>query len=468
MKRYAKAGVVSLALFSAACDDFLSGPGLNENPNSAIDASATAQFVAVQANMFTRLEGQLARFAGIFTQQLIGSNNQQRTQGTEYSVTELDVSGFMSGFYTGGGLVGMRKVQAAANAAGDAQWEGIAKIWEAYAFGTAASIWGDVPYSEANNGAILTPKLDTQEAVYTAVQALLDEGIALLSGAGPGPGSADLVYGGNVDRWRRAAYTLKARFHLHLVEREGNARYTAAIAAANQGINEAPTTAAQAIHGQAPGDFRSLHGSTLNVDANIWHQFLNSRQDIVAGNALVALLKARNDPRLTAYFDPTAAGVFGMDADLNVIGSTSASVVNVSVRRAATFRQPLITWAENQLILAEAKHKTGDVAGATTHVNNVRTAVGLPALASATFEDVMYEKYIAMYQNIDVWSDFRRSCLPLIKPYSTQEEVLGRLPYGSAERNANPNVPLPAAYPDKTTGPSQVRNWNDPNACPRP
>ena len=165
--------------FTAACDDFLSGPGLNENPNSPVDASATAQFVAVQANMFTRLEGQLARFAGIYTQQLIGSNNQQRTQGTEYGVSELDVSGFFSGFYTGGGLVGIRKVQAAANAAGDAQWEGIAKVWEAYAMGTAASIWGDIPYSEAGDPNILTPKLDPQEDVYARVQAVLDEAIAL-------------------------------------------------------------------------------------------------------------------------------------------------------------------------------------------------------------------------------------------------------------------------------------------------
>ena len=102
------------------------------------------------------------------------------------------------------------------------------------------------------------------------------------------------------------------------------------------------------------------------------------------------------------------------------------------------------------------------------HVNNVRTAVGMPALAAPTFQDVMYEKYIAMFQNIDVWSDFRRRCLPLVKPYLTRAEVLGRLPYGSAERTSNANVPLPAAYPAKTTGAGQVRNWNDPAACPRP
>lgn len=488
-RRYATAGVaLSLALLGVGCDNFLSGPGLNENPNDPLDATITARFVAAQANMFTRLEGQLARFGGIFTQQLIGSNNQQLIWGTQYGVSESDISGQMSGFYTGGGLFGLRQVQAAAMEAGDERWEGIAKIWEAYAMGTAASIWGDLPYSEAVTPEISSPKLDPQEDIYEAVQALLDEGIALLGGTGVGPGAADLIYGADTsatrrigfDRWRRAAYTLKARFHLHLVEREGAARYQAAIAAANLGINEAPTTPAQAMHGQAPGDFRALHGATANVDANIWQQFLAARQDIVAGHALVSLLKARSDPRLTAYFDPNGQGhIWGMDAEGVAVttgcpaGSAgaacrAAAVVNTSVRRVPTFRQPLITWAENQLILAEAKHATGDVAGATTHVNNVRAAVGLPALASATFQDVMHEKYIAMFQNIDVWSDFKRTCIPLVKPFSTEPEVLGRLPYGSAERTANPNLPLPASYPDKTTGSGKVRNWNDPVACPRP
>jgi len=492
-RRYATAGVaLSLALLGVGCDNFLSGPGLNENPNNPLDASATARFVAVQANMFARLEGQLARFAGIFTQQLIGSNNQQQIQGTRYGVSELDVSGFMSAFYTGGGLFGLRQVQAAAQEAENPFLEGIAKAWEAYAMGTAASIWGDLPYSEAVTEGITSPKLDPQLDIYNDVLALLDEAIGLIqSDTRPAtsmclPADGDLVYCPAADtvarqrrRWIAAANTLKARFNLHLVEREGSARYQAAITAANQGINEAPTSASQAIHG-APGDFRSLHGSTANVDANIWSQFLQARQDIVAGNALVSLLKSRNDPRLTAYFDPNSQGhIWGMDADgvevttgcpTGAAGAAcrAAAVVSVSGRRAPTFRQPLITWAENQLILAEAKHATGDVTGATTHVNNVRVAVGLAPLASATFRDVMEEKYIAMFQNIDGWSDFKRTCIPLVKPFSTRAEVLGRLPYGSAERTSNPNLPLPAAYPQKTTGAGQVRNWNDPTACPRP
>jgi hypothetical protein len=315
------------------------------------------------------------------------------------------------------------------------------------------------------------------------VQTRLDEGIAALqayvTSAPTGncvPTEGDLIYCATAvtralqaQRWIRAAYTLKARFHLHLVERNGVAEYTAALAAAQLGINEAPTTAAQAMNGQAPGDFRFFHGATQDVDANIWAEFLSTRQDLVAGNVLVQILKARTDPRLAAYFDANSAGQFVGSNQNNVPvpagGSSAPSVINTATRRAFTFRQPMVTWAENQLILAEAKFRTGDSTGAVANVNAVRAAVGMGALAAPTFVDVMTEKYIAMYQTIDVWSDYKRTCVPTVVPFGTNTEVLGRMPYGSAERTANPHIPLPSAYPTGTTGVSAFRNWNDPNPC---
>ena len=478
MRKYGKAGIVlSLALLGAGCDSFIQGPGLTETPNSPASGTKEQQLVAIEARMSTLMEGQLARTAGIYTQQIIGSNNQQLTV-TGYAYTESDYSGFFSGFYTGGGLVAMRNVQTLAHEADDKLLEGIAKVWEGLAFGTATSIWGDIPYSEANDPANPTPKLDSQQAVYTAVQKVLDDGIALLKAA-PSAGvceASDVIYcasgvtrADQIKRWVAAAYTLKARFSLDLVEKNGASAYTAALAAAQQGISEAPTTATQAMHGQAAGDFRFWHGSTQDLDANVWAGFLTARGgDIRAGNTLVQLLKDRNDPRLQAYFTANSAGTyFGLSQNNTTVGGT-ASEINITTRRAFTFRQPIITWAENQLIMAEAKFKLTGAADALPHVNAVRTAVGLPALASVTFDDVMLEKYIAMFQNIAVWSDYKRTCIPSITPNGTKTEVPGRIPYGSAERNANPNLPLPSQYPAKTTGASAQRNWNDPAACPKP
>ena len=492
MNTYTRAGaVLALTLVGAGCSDFLQGPGLTENPNNPTTGTPLQQLIAVQANMATRLEGQLARCAGVYTQQLIGSNNQQLSFCTQYRVTESDISGQMNGFYVGGGLLSMRAIQAAAQASGDQFLLGMTKVWEGLAIGTATSVWGDLPYSEAVNPNIAEPVLDSQESIYAGVETRLDEGITALQAALAGdttgncvPAQGDLIYcaaavprATEIRRWIRAANTLKARFHLHLVERHGNSEYGLALAAALNGISEAPTNATQAIHGQAVGDFRMFHGSVQDFDANIWGEFLSTRQDLVAGNVLVQILKTRNDPRLAAYFDANAQGQFvGADQNDSTIrapgcpalpAACPASVINTTVRRQFTFRQPIVTWAENQLILAEAKYMTGDSVGAVASVDAVRTAVGMPALGNVSFTDVMTEKYIAMFQNIDVWSDYKRSCIPAVTPFGKPPapEVLGRMPYGSGERTSNPHIPLPSAYPTGTTGSSPVRNWNDPNHC---
>lgn len=477
MKKYAIAGgVVLLAVFSAACNDFIQGPGLTENPNSPTEGGAPQQLVAVHQRMTTLFEGQLARTASIYTQQTIGTFNQQLSN-TRYQYSESDFSGFFSGFYTGGGLVAIRNVQTLSAEAGDQLLEGIAKIWEGLAIGTAASIWGDIPYSEALTDKV-SPKLDAQQDVYTAVQAELDDGIATLQSASSTGNCdpADLIYCAStipraqqISRWIAAAYTIKARFYLDLVEREGNSAYTSALNAAQQGILEAPTSATQAMHGQAPGDFRMFHGTSQDVDSNIWAGFLGQREDLALGEAFRNVLATRNDPRLAAYFTPNSSGNYiGRDQNNNVVGTGTSAVVNQPVRRALNFRQPIVTWAENQLILAEAKFKLNGADAALPHVNAVRTAVGMPALGAVTFQDVALEKYIAMFQNIAVWSDWKRNCLPVLIPnaQSGLSEVPGRIPYGSAERLNNPNLPTPSEYPAKTTGSSAQRNWNDPQACP--
>src|SRR5688500_20184511 len=94
-----------------------------------------------------------------------------------------DIPAHMSAFYTGAGLVGLRNIQAEANSLGDPFIEGIAKIWEGFAFGTATSVWGDLPYSEPLNPATLTPKLDPQQDIYAADQTTLDERLALSQAA---------------------------------------------------------------------------------------------------------------------------------------------------------------------------------------------------------------------------------------------------------------------------------------------
>jgi hypothetical protein len=465
-KKFTLAGLAAATLAVSGCSDFLTGAGIDENPNQPITSTTQQLFVAAQAQAFVRQEGQVARTAAMFIQQLSGTNNQQKDYGSSYLNTETAYSTMFSGFYTGGGLVDWRKIQANSRAAGDQQFEGIAKVWEALQMGTVASVWGDMPYREAISETT-APALDPQQQVYADLQALLSEAITLLGGTGPGPGGNDLVFGGNTARWTRVAYTLKARFHMHTAERLGTPAYQAALAAAQNGINEAPGSVADATNQQGAGNLRTFHGTT-EQEGNLWGQFIVARSDLAAGQALATILNGRpGDPRRAGYFtlinDPATCG--GAAASPCIISanrfgaaSTTPSIV-APERRPYNFRQPIVTWEENQLIMAEAKLALGDPT-AITHVNNVRATVGLPALGGpATLAMVMEEKYIALFQNIEVWNDYKRTCYPAILPAGAPvaKEIPGRLPYGLSERQNNRNIPLPNAQP--------LRNWNDPNPC---
>ncbi|MES2522114.1 MAG: SusD/RagB family nutrient-binding outer membrane lipoprotein [Gemmatimonadota bacterium] len=467
--RFARLATVALCLGTAAlaaCDDFITGEGLTEDPNNPAAADALQLFVGVQASLMNQQEGQLPRIATMWTQQIAGTFNQQLNYGSQYILTEGDVDTFWNQSYAGGGLLDLRKLQGLARTANDNRLLGLALFIEAFRIGTVTSLWGDVPYSEAVNADNTAPKRDPQQEVYATVQAKLDSAITLLGATSGGPtAAADVFYEGNYARWIRAAYTLKARFHMHTVERLGQPAVTAALAAAQLGINEAPTSVAQALHNQAPGDFRPTHGNTFN-DGNVWAQFqLGTRQDITAAQQFITLLQQRNDPRLAAYFDPAADGQYRGANQFGIAPAAGSSNLDRETRTVLTFRQPFITWAENQLIIAEAQFRLNNPGAALTATNAVRTSVGLPPLGSVTLEQIAEEKYVALYQNIEVYNDWKRNCWPRLTPgganNTSATAIPARLPYALSERQANAlNIPAPNAAP--------VRNWNDPNPCPAP
>ncbi len=106
--------------------------------------------------------------------------------------------------------------------AGNAKYAGIAKILKAYSYSVLVDVFGDVPFSEANKlkEGILYPKFDDDAAIYDALFPLIDEGIADLNNTAAlnpnTPGSDDLIYGGNVGLWVKAANTLKLKLYTQI------------------------------------------------------------------------------------------------------------------------------------------------------------------------------------------------------------------------------------------------------------
>jgi starch-binding outer membrane protein, SusD/RagB family len=442
--------VLGTGLGLSGCGDFLTGPKLSDNPNRPVTATNANLLVASQTDLAFLLEGHLGRTICIWMQQCAGTQLQYNNLG-KYIVGDDDYITSWYNVYDNGGLVDLRLLQRQALATNDSSYAGVAKVLEAWLIGTAADVWGDIPYSQAADTTFATPALDPQQQVYAALEAKLDEAIASMNASQPGgspPGAEDLVYGGDIAKWTALANTLKARYYLHTVERVGTAAYTAALAAAANGIAD------------QSGDYLAYH-SSASTESNLYFQFTTSWPDYLsAGKALLSLLQSTADPRLGEYFAPNDAG--------NFVGAAPGEDVGVSpsplspTRLDPSFRQPLATWAENQLIIAESANQTGDDVTARASLDAVRADAGLPPIGggvsgAALLQAIMTEKYIRLFQNPEAWSDYRRTCLPALTPAPGSTFIPARLAYPLSERNANTNN-IPNGGP--------LQNWNDPNPCP--
>ena len=101
---------------------------------------------------------------------------------------------------------------------GDLQYVGVAQILKAYAFSVMVDVWGDIPFSEANEGPELRfPTFDNDADIYPQLFELIDAGIANLENEEAEnvniPGADDLIYGGNIGHWVKAAKTLKLKLY---------------------------------------------------------------------------------------------------------------------------------------------------------------------------------------------------------------------------------------------------------------
>lgn len=444
--------VAGLAVGAGACTDFLSGDKLDADPNRPTSAAAAQLFTAAQVNAYYIVNGHAARVLSMWMQQMAGTDRQYIGYD-QYSITE-GLFGEYAGAYTGGGLVDLRKIQADADASGNRALAGIARVWEALIMSFVADMYGDAAYTEAVRADIATPALDPQMDIYAALQGVLDDAIADLSSGQGTVGALDLSLGGNTAAWARVARTLKARLYLHTAEVNQSA-YASALAQAQQGINS------------AAGDLNEYHSSSSGEE-NIWWQFISRDRDsyMRPGKFLVDLMKARSDPRLSEYFELNDAGQYGGAAPGEGLDPQKHSNLG-STRLDPAYAQPIVTWAENQAIIAEAAYRTGNVGLARTALDALRASygagpIGASLSGAALLTKILEEKYIALFQNYEVYNDYKRTCYPNLTP-STQAaagNIPARFTYPVAERSSNPNVPVPGQQPR--------RNANDPVTATAP
>jgi hypothetical protein len=105
------------------------------------------------------------------------------------------------------------------NAADLVNKKAIARILKAWSFSKLTDTYGDVPYSESclpKDQAVYGPKYDSQESIYKDLLKELKEAAAQLDPDKASYGSADLIYGGNVDKWKKLANSLRLRLALRI------------------------------------------------------------------------------------------------------------------------------------------------------------------------------------------------------------------------------------------------------------
>lgn len=169
--------------------------------------------------------------------------------------------------------------------------------------------FGMVPYTEASDPDIITPKFDTQAEIYQGVIADLDEAMGIIgSQSVTGEGlellaENDLFFNGDLQKWKQLANTLKLRMALRAKGAPGESFADAAINEALQAdlLDTADENALMEKDTEIDQFGNAAYG-------DIWHNFAGVGSHWNVGKTLVDYLRDNNDPRLSKYAKPIDGG----------------------------------------------------------------------------------------------------------------------------------------------------------------
>jgi hypothetical protein len=135
----------------------------------------------------------------------------------------------------------IREMNILADEAGLTHHKGIGQFIEAHILMTLVDFFGDIPYTEAFQGAAnLNPMSDSGESVYAVALGLLDSAIANFNSDALGDptwvgGTIDPFYNGDWSKWTKAENTLKMNAYMNTRNVDGSAlaNFNAIVASGN-------------------------------------------------------------------------------------------------------------------------------------------------------------------------------------------------------------------------------------------
>lgn len=320
------------------------------------------------------------------------------------------------------------------------------EIMAIYAWANLVDTFNNVPYSEAlkptGAGSTLQPKYDDAKTIYADLLKRLDAAIGSIKQNKQGF-SSDLIYGGDMQHWYKFANSLKLKLGINLVDVDA----ALAKSTVESAYNKAFTSNADNATIDFPG---GQYANPINLE-------LAGRTDYVGSDVLINALKAKNDPRISSFFEKTGAGTYlgGPYGSNNNYGSFSH--VNETYVNNETAQGDILDYAEVCFILAEAAQRGFSVGGtaaawydkgvlASMSYWHVASADATTYLAANPYDAANWKKsigeqaWLAMYnRGYEAWTFSRRLDFPkFVNPVgSDTKAVPTRMTYPAPEQSLN-------------------------------
>tara|TARA_R110002050_G_scaffold240621_2_gene376962 strand:+ start:5585 stop:7219 length:1635 start_codon:yes stop_codon:yes gene_type:complete len=259
------------------------------------------------------------RYAGYFT---FGHNHSWWSDGLgyDYNAGYTDAAyGWLSGYF--GSVKGFADLTKEGGEFENQYYYAMSLIMKGLYYQLYTDTFGMVPFSEAGVDGILTPKYDTQKDIYKGIIADLDNAMSIIgtterTGIGvEDAGSNDIYCGGDLQKWKKLANTLKLRIGMRALGAAGDDFANSAITSALSAPLLDETTGSVVMK----KDFVISEWASASY-GDIWHDFgVGGGASWTMGATLINLLKENNDPRLSVFALPAPGGsfIFTDDGDAN-------------------------------------------------------------------------------------------------------------------------------------------------------
>ncbi|HKK47170.1 MAG TPA: SusD/RagB family nutrient-binding outer membrane lipoprotein, partial [Balneolaceae bacterium] len=336
--------VPAFLLLLAGCDNYL---GINDNPNATTNASpagllSSAEHATSQANYSA------ASVTSYYVQHLASPSGSSTDR-----YYEIRMDGTWSDVY--GVLEDLKDLNKIAKQKNSPDYAGIAKVLSAINLGMATDLWGSVPYSQALQGSDnLTPAYDSQKEIYDKIFQLLNDAIDDLNQAKSTytPGDDDYIYGGDMDKWLKTAYAVKARYLNHLSKKS----------------SYDPKAVLDAVDKAYTGNDDDAQVPYTQQDINPWgYVMIRNAGGVLGGHLSDQLVEEMDgtiygnyDPRLEQITDSLSGGIYR--GTVNGKGNPNKAynvLSDKSIYAQRTSPIYLVTYAEVKLIEAEAALRDG-------------------------------------------------------------------------------------------------------------